>query len=704
MKRILTLLLVIFIINSCKKDLDLKKFNNYALQPEMGFPLGVINMEMKDLIKEDSNIVYGTDGLIRFVLREDSIASFPVDSFVKIPPIAPIQIKNALGMIDIGNISMSQSRTLTKMTESFGAATKAALEAADGQNTIFPAINDQNSSVSSLGVGSDQYTDVTLGNGFLVIDFRNNLKVTIEVIRINIFNTVPFQSLIGQLVFTNIPSGGHKMDSLNLAGVTLSSELGYSLPQFKSYASNSPVLVNLNDSISFEVITRNLKAVSGNAVFPNQAINAQDLNVDMVAEDTTVRIKTAQFESGVIDYSVTSTIHEQLQIKISIPGAMKNSLPFPPVNISVNNTTVTGQIIIDQVVFDLGQDISQPYNKIKVSVEPQVVSSNLIQPFDSSNYVDASFTFGTLKFKEVNGFMGLKEILIEPSEMALDFLDQFSSGLPLDDPKIKIISDNSIGVPVDVVLDVEGVSASGAKQKLNAPAFTIGYPTASQKGQTIHYEKEINKTNSQISQLLNLPPKKIVFGGKANLNAGGFKGTYNDFVSKGNAINVGYEMIMPLTLKTNNFTLQDTSDNPFFDIDTASGTIGKFKFGEDTAMINYVELITKIENGIPFDAELYLYFADKNGIIYSDSASSKTLLKSAIPLTGSSTTPSLSMASFMFTRDMIRHMMEKNLTKMIFKVIIKTYNDGAQAVNIYSTYKVKIGLSAKAKLKIALKK
>lgn len=686
--------------------MDLKKFNNYALQPEMGFPLGVINLEMRDLLKEDSasHIEYGSDNLIRFVLREDSIASFPVDSFVNIPPIAPIQLKNTLGMIDIGNISMSESRTLTKMTESFGAATKSALEAADGQNTIFPAINDQNSSVSSLGVGSDQYTDVTLGNGFLIIDFRNNLKVTIEIIRINIFNTVPFQSLIGQLVFTNIPSGGNKKDSLNLAGVTLSSDLGYSLPQFKSYASNSPVLVNLNDSISFVVTTRNLQAISGNAVFPNQAINAQDLNVDMVADDSTVRIKTAQFESGVIDYSITSTIHEQLQIKISIPGAMKNSTPFPPVNISVNNSTVTGQIVIDQVVFDLGQDITQPYNKIKVSVEPQVVSSNVIQPFDSSNYVDASFSFGTLKFQEVNGFMGSKEILIDPSLDTLDFFDRFSNGLPLDDPKIKIITDNSIGVPIDVFMDIEGTSASLNKQKLNAPAFTIGYPTISQKGQTIHYEKEINKNNSQISQLLNLPPKFMMRGGKATINAGGFNGTYNDFVSKGSSINVGYEMIMPLTLKTSNFSLRDSADNPFFEIDKTTGTVGKFKFGEDTSMINYIELITKIENGIPFDAELYLYFGDKNGQIYSDSVWSKTLLKSAIPLTGSATTPSQSMASFMFTKDIIRHMMEKNLIRMYFKVVIKTYNDGAQAVNIYSTYKIKIGLSAKAKLKIPLKK
>ncbi|MBC7383102.1 MAG: hypothetical protein H7296_08935 [Bacteroidia bacterium] len=702
MKKLIPFFTMLFIFNSCKKDLNFNKFDNFSFRPEFGVPIGLLNLEMKDLLKEDSNIAYDSDGLIKFILRQDSIAVFPADSFVNIPALPPIQFRNSLGLISIDSgANISESKSLSEMSSNFATSTQNALSAADGQITVFPAINDQNSSVSSLGLSSTQFTNISLANGYLIVDFRNKLKVTIEVIRINIFNTVPFQNLVGQLVFTNVPPNGHKKDSLNLAGVTLSSSLGYSLPQFKSYASNSPVLVNLEDAIQFDVNTSNMKAYAGTAVFPNYVINTQSLNVDFVAGDPSTRIKNAEFESGVINYVIASTVREQLQIKITIPGAMKNGLPFAPVNLTVNNSSVQGQINIADVVFDMGLDNAKPYNKMKVNIEPRVVSSNQIKTFDSSQFINASFTFGTLKIKEIGGYLGNKEINITPSEFAVDFLSRFSNGLPIDNPKIKITSSNSIGVPVTVSLYAEGISATGFKQPLNGPSFIMDYPSAIQKGQVVKGSFTYDKNNSSIVQLLNMSPKKVSFSGKASINATS-NNNYTNFITKGSFITVGYQMEMPLTLKTNNFVLQDTTDNPFFDVDKITGKLIKLKFG-DTANITSIELLTKVENGIPFDGELYLYFADKMGIIY-DSTETKTLLKSAIPNMDKTTTASVSLGSVLIDNKIMRKMIDLNLGKMIFKVLIKTYANGTQPVNIYSSYKVKIGLSAKVKMKFAVSK
>ena len=104
----------------------------------------------------------------------------------------------------------------------------------------------------------------------------------------------------------------------------------------------------------------------------------------------------------------------------------------------MNNNTKVGSIDLKNVAFDLTTDINQPYNKLKVEVEPTLVSSNQIKSFDSSNYVNANFSFANLEFAEINGYLGTREIKIEPSVQTLDFLDQFESGFPLDDPKIKI--------------------------------------------------------------------------------------------------------------------------------------------------------------------------------------------------------------------------------------------------------------------------
>jgi hypothetical protein len=699
MKKILyTFIISITLIYGCKKDLNFDKFNDLTISSELGIPLAMIEMKMDQLIKQDTNIFYDPDGFIRFIIREDSIASFPVDSFINLPPIEPVTVNSKLGLINIDNITVNESKTLSQLSESFSPSTKSALELVAGTVSIFPSITDQNNSVSPLELGSAQFSSVELASGYLVVGFKNNLKVTVDQITLNLFNTVPFQTLVGQIIFTNVPPGVTKKDSINMAGVTLGNNLGYSLPVFKTFASSSPVLVDLNDGINFQVQTKEMKASGGSAIFPSQTINAQDLNVDIKADDSTIRIRNVAFESGLISYSVASNIKEQLNIKITLEGATKNNAPLAPILISVNNQTKTGNINLADVIFNLALDVAKPYNKIKVKVEPSLVSSNTIKPFDSSNFVNANFTFGTLKFKEINGYLGSRVINIDQSEQTLDLPEQFSNGIPLDDPKIKIFTSNSIGVPVKVTLDVEGSSKSGKKQSLNAQPFIIGYPTTSQKGQVISETKTFDKTNSKIKELLDLPPNKVVFGGNATLNAGGFNG-YNDFIVKGAGIAVGYEFEMPMSLKTSNFTIDQTADNALFEI-KPDGTLGETVLPVKPGDMEYLDLVLKIDNGIPFDADLDLFFANKDTVIL-DTIVVGSLMKSAIPdANGRTKQSTLSYSTIRITPEKLESIKNKNLTKMVVRITIKTFDNGSTPVKIYSDYISKIALSVKIKLKV----
>ena len=89
-KKITFILLAFMLVLGCKKDLNFDKFNDLTLNPEFGVPLAVIEMKMSNLLKQDSvNIFYDPDGFIRFIYSQDSIASFPVDSFVNLPALAP---------------------------------------------------------------------------------------------------------------------------------------------------------------------------------------------------------------------------------------------------------------------------------------------------------------------------------------------------------------------------------------------------------------------------------------------------------------------------------------------------------------------------------------------------------------------------------------------------------------------------------------
>jgi hypothetical protein len=113
---------------------------------------------------------------IRFIIREDSIASFPVDSFINLPPIEPVAVNSKLGLIDIDNITVNESKSLSELAESFSPSTKSALELAAGTISIFPSITDQNNNISPLELGSAQFSSVELASGYMVIGFKNTLK------------------------------------------------------------------------------------------------------------------------------------------------------------------------------------------------------------------------------------------------------------------------------------------------------------------------------------------------------------------------------------------------------------------------------------------------------------------------------------------------------------------------------------------------
>ena len=141
MKKIALILLFSSLLFACKKDLDFHKFDTVNINAEFGVPLANIELKMSNLLKEDSNIVYDPDGFIRFIVRQDSIANFPLDSFIKMPTLAPVSLSNKLGMIEIGNTTATNTRTLGDMSNNFAPATKNALIAANGNTCYRQMIN-----------------------------------------------------------------------------------------------------------------------------------------------------------------------------------------------------------------------------------------------------------------------------------------------------------------------------------------------------------------------------------------------------------------------------------------------------------------------------------------------------------------------------------------------------------------------------------
>lgn len=684
--------LILILINSCTKEkLDFDKLNNLTLYPDLSAPLVNIDMTIKNLIKEDSMVRYDSNGLIRFTYRKDNIAEVIADSLIKIPDIAPTISEAKIGEQSIDAFSITNKSTLGSLADNFNPATKAVLQSVSGTNNIFPAMNDQNNTITSMSTPGN-YQSIDISKGYLTMTFKNFLPVTIDIVAINLYSMDPFAQLLGQLTFRNISPNNSKSDSLDLSGVTLSSSLAYSIPQFRSFASQSPVLINMNDSIVIQAGSSGLKAVSGTIVYPDMNINAQNLKMDIDAGDSTIQLKHISFSAGKIKYNLVSDIPELINLKINFKGATQNGTAFKFPDINLLNNTVKGEVDITNLQFDLSQDNSQPFNRLMVDVIPKLISSKQLKSFDSSNHVKATFTFEGVSFQKIDGFLGKRTINVDPGDIKFDAFDQIGSGITFTEPAIKIKTSNSLGVPVTVSLNMTGTNKSGQSQTFNPNPFVIDYPST--PGQVANGTKVFDNTQSDLVKLLALAPNKITYSASASVNNNGNSGAYSDFIVKGSKVNVGVEMDIPLSLKCTDLKLSQTISSPL-----KSMTADQYK------LMDEIDLLFKVNNGFPFEGKLDIYFKDSTGQMVDSVLSVGPLFASAhVDNNGKVDQSVITNYSIKATQSLLQNLMNHHHDSLMVKTSIMTYANGSQPVKVYSDYKMQIGIGIRTRLKVSTKK
>ena len=94
---------------ACKKaDLDLNKYQDVKLQPGIVTPLASVSITAGKILKQDSIVVHDPDGLIRFVVRKDSIVTIGADSILKNISLPKSNVNFTLGEIDVPSIKLQR--------------------------------------------------------------------------------------------------------------------------------------------------------------------------------------------------------------------------------------------------------------------------------------------------------------------------------------------------------------------------------------------------------------------------------------------------------------------------------------------------------------------------------------------------------------------------------------------------------------------
>ncbi|HKK61937.1 MAG TPA: hypothetical protein VJ951_05220 [Bacteroidales bacterium] len=255
-----------------------------------------------------------------------------------------------------------------------------------------------------------------------------------------------------------------------------------------------------------------------------------------------------------------------------------------------------------EITDDLG------YREFRLDFDLSLIKQNA--PVSVGEECGITIGFRDLVFSEAFGFLESREVFSEDQSIELDFFSSVTDALNFSfkDPNFNIFVHNSFGIPISIDLTKMQVQSSKDNHFYNLSfkndtmmPFNIYAPSIDEIGNFVTTARYINSETSNIDFILSQLPNLVDLTVAANTGIEGADGNF--FLTDDSEVILETELVLPMWLKTDGYTLQDTLD---LDLESVLGDISLLK----SAIFN----ITTI-NELPLQLDLQAYFLDENGAV-----------------------------------------------------------------------------------------
>ena len=681
-QRLIVLSIVVFIFSCKKNDVNFDKFNNTKIKPEVLTPLANAQIVAGDILKQDSIIKYDPDGLIRLTFLQDSVFVMDAEEILKDVSLGKSASKFSIGALSIAGAEENSSVSLNDLLASATQEERDFLNYIDGKKDTFPAISSNKADITALAESSE-YEYLKISKGYLVFKVRNGFPTYLSDLKISIYDSVKSANpvLIGTAIFRDIAPNEIAIDSINLGNRILTNSLGYAVPQADIAQSQDSVLINLNDQIDINVTYSNLTCIGGKAKLPAQQIPSELLSIDLSDPNVDAQLRNIEFASAKLPIKTTSSINTTVVVGLDLPDASVSGNPIGTLNISAPTGVTNSELDLSNANIFLGNDPNKDHNMLRLSVATQILESNGLVEFDSSDFIEIEFDASPAKFEYLDGYLGKDTFDISIDDLDVSQLAELGRGIRMENPKMRIYLNNSFGIPILVELDITSKDENGKELPMNVQDMSFPYPTIAERGTIKNETFEINKSNSDIVECLGMPAVLFDIKGRAIMNPDGFTGFTNHITSK-SAIDLGFDADIPMTFTAKNFAYTDTLEEG-----TALQGLADF---------DLLELKIKTINGFPLGGTLDLIFTDSSYNVI-DSLKDVTLLQSAIVDTdGKISESSENMSTFLMPGTMLDKLDSKRCSYILIRTNFNSYDNGNIPVSIYTSCKLEVSLAFRA--------
>ncbi|HAF29812.1 MAG TPA: hypothetical protein DCG75_12270 [Bacteroidales bacterium] len=400
-------------------------------------------------------------------------------------------------------------------------------------------------------------------------------------------------------------------------------------------------------------------------------------------------------DQGNMVFNVTSEFQHTGNIVITCPNIRLDNVPFERtilIDDASGGFSFNSSFPLDGYTIYLNDSIGTDTMFLPVNFKVELISSG--DAITAGEEIAVTATIENMNFDAIFGYIGDYELLTQTGEVDLGFFENTLDGyIYFENPQINFNIKNSYGVPAAVTIsrfvgfknDIDSIQMIFDS---SIDTFGYAYPSLADYIANDIYKDttiSINGTNSNVSDFLSFLPSKLEYSLGAKSNPEGPTGSYN-FVSDDSKIDVGFEFILPLWFKADNFALEDTIDLDLMDID------------QDANFIEKVNILLEVSNGLPLEIDFQVYFLDSlyNPVDSLFDDASRPIIRSGItdPLTGEVIAPGINKSFVEYTKDDIANL--NTVRYGIIRAGLKTPSDASGdqfSVKFFTDYSVDFNLS-----------
>ncbi len=434
--------------------------------------------------------------------------------------------------------------------------------------------------------GLDDFESADLASGRLVLALDNGLPIPLsgplppETVTVEVVDPGDGAVLAALVFDEEIPPGGSAEAEADLAGITLPGDLQV---RVRGGSPGSPgAIIDPSASLGVALTLLDLTASSARAAFGPQSFE----QTGSMALPDSLRIVEAEVATGLIDVQLSSglpvgaTVYlnfTELRRPTGDPFVMTFTLPVHGVEQS--EADLAGAVIT------AGQGAALDSLTYTVGVVSDGSDGEIVEILAGAR-VTADMAPTTLALGEVTGYIPERSFAIEPLTETLDLPDELD-GVQLSAASLTVDLFNGTGVAGELDLFLTASSASGETASVSTTA-TIAPARSEGLVRTTIF---LDENNSDIVDLLSLPPETFTFSGEVRVGGEDEIGT----VSPDDVCLVVWRADAPLRLTLESSQIDRNPEALDLDEDLREQL--------DEHLLS-AEILVEIDNHFPFDLQV----------------------------------------------------------------------------------------------------